>query len=515
MRNIIYFVNNTFSYLENSKIPLINIIFSALSSIILRYFFESFSQHSINYFNFQPQPFILNLLHEILFYFLTSILFIIVIHYATRERIDSIFRVVFSSMILLTLAPILDLILSKGAGYDMYYFVPGNVDLLKNFFSYSTFHPGATIGIKIETLIIFFSCFYYLQMKGKNLSFSLAYVLLLYCLVFILSATPSILNLIITWLGFQYEFSNILLIEYFSFLLLLSFLWMLWLANKSLLLYLLMDCRFLRISYYLLMIFFGMIIAFKRSSQSVFTILHTHIDIIPMLFFSLIGTFFAALFTIIFNNIADYPIDLISNPNRPLIEKTIDIKTYQVLGYSSLFISSYYALLGGLKSFFLIFFVVSVYYIYSIPPLRLKRLPIFSKLVISLSSLAFVILGYLIVKKDLEGFPTTAYYIFLIGITLCANVIDIKDQIGDAVDGLKTLPIIIGLKNSKRIIGISFIITYVSFYFLIPNIILTFLFFVLGALQYYLINKNIYDEQKILIVNMITILILIVAYILF
>ena len=218
-------MRNVFKFLENPEIPVTNILVTGFFSLILRNFFESFSQHSMNYFNLQPGLFILSILHTLLFYLLIAISFIIVIHYATRERIESISRVIFSGMILLILAPLIDLVLSGGNGYDMLYFQPGSGDLFKNFISYSAFHQSA-IGIKINCHI--FLCFCYLRIKGKDIALSLAYVLIPYSLVFS-SATPSILMVALTQSGFAYQMS-MAMINYFS--LLFPLLLWLWLANK-------------------------------------------------------------------------------------------------------------------------------------------------------------------------------------------------------------------------------------------------------------------------------------------
>lgn len=501
-----------FNYVENADISYIHFILTGLFSIVLRYFFESFSQYSLDYFNLGSEAFLLNLLHEILFYFLIAVIFIITLHFATRESIASISKVVMSGLILLIVGPLLDIMFSGGAGYNMYYFVPGSKDLIRNFFTYSLFHPGATPGIKIETLIIFFTSFCYLQYKGKHGLISLGYVIVLYAFVFLLSATPSVLMTIISWLGFEYHFSNILLINYFSLLLLLGFLWMFWLAEQRLMSTLLMDCRFARILYYLMTLLFGVMIGFAQARQPYSAILYANPEILMDFVFSIICIFFAGIFVIITNNMADLAIDTISNPHRPLVQKRVDVLIYELAGYISFGISLYYSLLAGAKTFFLILFVSGIYYLYSMPPLRYKRVILVSKLTVSLASLALVVMGYLIAGGKMAGFPKSIYPIFLIGITLCANMIDIKDKDGDAAAGIKTLPVVLGLTNAKRIIGVSFILTYLSFYFLLANFFATLVFFMLGIVQYYLLNKAQYEEWKILALNTVSFLMLIITY---
>src|SRR3989338_2651721 len=119
------FLSQVIHTLENPDIPLINILFIGFFSTIFRFFFESFSQHSWNYFNLPSDLFFKAMLQGTLLYFLISILFTIIFHYATHEHVEKIFRVVVTSMLFLILAPLIDFSLSAGSGFNMSYFVPG------------------------------------------------------------------------------------------------------------------------------------------------------------------------------------------------------------------------------------------------------------------------------------------------------------------------------------------------------------------------------------------------------
>lgn len=494
--------------LENEEIPIANIVFSGLFAILIRCFFESFSQQSINYFNLNSGAFAADVLHWTLFYIVTAISLVIIIHYATREKITSIFRVIYSGLIFLILSPLIDLLISAGTGYDMYYLPSDMPNLFKNFFTYMSAHPGSTPGIKIEYFIMCAMCFFYLRTKGIGRALSLAYVILFYSVVFFLSATPSVLKAMMTLLGFQFVFTNLISINYFSILLLIATLWMLWLANNKIAGILLADCRPSRIIYFMLMLLLGVTLGFVSAGQPVIMLLHAKPLMISDTIFLLISLVFASFFTIICNNIADVEIDRISNSSRPLIQNQIDQKTYQSIAWYALATSVYFASLTGVKGLFLILFVVGIYYLYSVPPFRFKRVFLLSKFTVSLSSLAMVILGYLIVHNNIAGLPACIYPIFLIGITLCANVIDIKDIEGDRIAGVKTLPVVSGLNHAKRIVGASIIFTYTAFYFLVQNEMLGCLFFVLGGVQYYLVNHTRYAEWKVMMLNQAAFLIL-------
>jgi 4-hydroxybenzoate polyprenyltransferase len=221
----------------------------------------------------------------------------------------------------------------------------------------------------------------------------------------------------------------------------------------------------------------------------------------------------AGIFVIIINNFADINIDKISNKNRPLITKEIDEKSYLRLSIILLIMSLAYAAIVSLSTVLVIVIIIINYWIYSMKPLRLKRFLIVSKLVISGNSLALVLLGYHIIERSLSGFPLNVVIWIIVFFTLAINFIDIKDYEGDKKEGIKTLPVAIGLKNSKRLIGVFFIIAYLSVYLIIREIYLVFLFLIMGILQYYLINKKDYDERYVFIVYLASVILFILVQI--
>src|SRR5207253_1989736 len=112
-------------------------------------------------------------------------------------------------------------------------------------------------------------------------------------------------------------------------------------------------------------------------------------------------------FSIVTNNIADQEIDRISNQARPLISGMISLHVYNCIGYASLFIALIYAAAAGASALFLISLMIVSYYIYSMPPIRFKRVLIISKLAISVNSLAMILLGYILLGGKLQFFPLT------------------------------------------------------------------------------------------------------------
>jgi 4-hydroxybenzoate polyprenyltransferase len=170
-----------------------------------------------------------------------------------------------------------------------------------------------------------------------------------------------------------------------------------------------------------------------------------------------------------------------------------------------------YASIVDFKATLLIAACMASYWIYSLPPYRMKRLPVFSKLVLSLNSILIIVLGFYLVKNEVHRFPKIIYFIYLFCFTIAANLIDLKDIKGDISNGINTLPIIVGEKNAKMMIGFAAFLNSLAYYFLMPSLLNFILFFLSGTILYYVINKEPYHEKNILIVTNLS-LILLISY---
>ncbi|VVC76865.1 Homogentisate phytyltransferase [Aquicella siphonis] len=495
--------SNGIHYLENSNIPGVNFFLSGLFAVILRNFLESFSQRSGNYFDLSAVRFAWVFSHFTLSYLALALVYILILYYATKTKIEKIMRVVFPGMIVLIVAPLVDLITSGGRGHDILYFLPAQpVDLLKNFFTYCSDYPGITLGIRVEVLIILTGCFLYFLAKGKSIVLSLAYTLLAYSCNFIMACSPIIIYQFLTVSGFSYQYSTSYMINFYSLLILVLSIWIAWLADKTLFTVFIRDSRFFRVLHYQLMLWFGFLLGLLSADQSAAAAWRTHGAMLLDMIFSMAAICFAAIFTIVFNNISDREIDRINCPERPLINDTVNLKVYEKIGYGALFAAIYFSALAGVKALFVILLVSGLYYLYSMPPLRVKRVFLLSKLVISGSSLALVILGYVIAADTLRQFPALLYPIFLIGVTLSANIIDLKDVKGDSAFYIKTLPVVVGETKARMIIGLSFLLTYLALCLAFHSAFFTFALAAAGCMQFYLINQKHCQEWKPILLHL-------------
>tara|TARA_Y100000034_G_C6889291_1_gene408840 strand:- start:50 stop:2443 length:2394 start_codon:yes stop_codon:yes gene_type:complete len=498
-------IKNIITNIENSNIPFTYFILTFFFIVTLRNFLELFSSSTditIGFF-----------LHVYAFYVSIALAMILLFYYATKERIDKISKVVLTFFSIIIIPPIIDLLFSFGKGYLMTYLFPGtHENLLLRFFTFfgSFDGVGITPGIRIEIGLVLLGSFIYFYIKKKNIMRNLFFTLLIYILFFTFAIMPFIAQALLNLLNLDYSHSNSLMSNIYLLLIFIFSNIILFIYNKKYFIELLKDIRFSRVAHYVLMFFLGIIIAgivtktpFQLTQEILFSILLIIIAII-----------YSALFSIITNNITDYKIDKISNKKRPSVTKAIPLNDYKKLSWIFLILAFIYSIAAGFVALFLITLIIGNFYLYSMPPLRLKRIPFLSKLALSLNSLIMVVLGYYLITGTFE-LPILIVAFFLIFITAAFNFIDLKDYEGDKKAGIKTIPVLLGLKKSKTLIGIFFLILYISIYFFLNNIYLLIPLTTLGIMQFYFINRTKYNEKPISIIYLVSLIFLLIYLIAF
>lgn len=491
-------------YLESSKIPFIYFILTFFFAITLRIFLEVFSDHTLISFNTYS--------HFYLSWLYIGLCFIILFYYATKEKIKKVERFILPSFLVLILTPIFDLIFSLGKGYNIGYLKPGiHENLLLRFITFGgSFNgTGITPGIKIEVILILAGSFIYFLIKKQSILRSLLFSFFTYSLIFIFGIMPFIIKGFLALLKIEYYYSAILMRNFYLLLILILGIWLFYLHNKRHFIELLKDSRILRLLHFELMFILGMLLAnnlypnqFQLTQNTLFSLI-----------FIIISIGFASFFSIITNNLTDYEIDKISNKERPLVSNKIKQKDYKQLAWFFLALSIVYASTVNFKTLFLILLCIGNYFLYSMPPLRLKRIPFFSKLIISTNSLILLMVGYNLIVKSVEISPVIIFF-FLIFFTAVINFIDIKDYRGDKQAKIKTLPTIFGLRKSKIIIGAFFFVSYLYLYLILKNTFILVFLFIFGAIEFFLINKKNYNEKPIFIVYLFSLVMLIIYLIL-
>lgn len=491
---------NLIKKVENSKISLFYSITTFFFAITLRNFLEIFSSHGKIFFEAFS--------HFYASYTFLAIVLIILFYFATKERIKKISRVILPSFLILNLVPVLDIILSFGRGYHIGYITPG---LLKFFTFFGPFNEmTVTPGIRIEIALVVFGAFIYFFIKNRDILKSLFFSFLTYSLLFAYCSMPFFVQLLFNAFGLEYEFSHIIMRNSYLLLILIFGTFLLYLYNKNYFSEILRDVRPLRLLHFELMFVLGVVLALILSPS---TIKLTQNALFQWIFI-ITSIVFAWMFSVVTNNFADYKIDKITNKKRPFITEKIPIDKYKKISWILFLLAMVYSSAVSFTVLFLIFLFIGNYFIYSMRPLRLKKVLFFSKLSISLNSLVLFMLGYSFITGRI-GFPNSIVVFFLIFFTAAVNFIDIKDYFGDKKADIKTLPVIFGLRRSKIIIGFFVLISYLVQYKIYDdsNLLLPSLTF--GLVQFFLINKKKYEEKYVFMVYLSSLIILIFYLLMF
>lgn len=492
---IIHIFRKLIAALENPKIPFGNYILTFVFIMTLRNFLEMFSDNEEISFELFA--------HYSLSYTCLAMALMVLFYFATREPIHNIARMILVSFMVLVLAPTLDLIISLGKGYNMSYMLPGiHENLLYRFFTF--FGPfdkfGVSPGIRIEIALVLVASGIYFYIKTENILRSIFFSFLTYCLFFLYGIMPYAARFFLNVCGLEYTYSALLMRNVYLLLILILVAILYALYRRNYFIEILKDLRYLRILHYIVMFVFGIVLAreaFVLTEETLFYLIFTSASIV-----------FAGLFSLITNNLIDYDIDKISNTSRPSVSKSIPTGHYMKLAWIAFIMAIIYSLAVSFTTMFLILLSIAVYYFYSMPPLRLKRVLFFSKMLIALNSLVLLIAGFLFMGGKLQV-PMELMLFILIGFTAVINFIDIKDFEGDKQAGIKTLPTIMGLKKSKLLIALFFAIIYPCSYFILKEKILLFPAIITGCILFFLIIRKKYDERPVFLVYLSSIILLI------
>ena len=490
-KKITHVAYRLFDLLENSNIHFGYLILTFFFVINLRDFLELLpDKHTMSLNEY---------VHYTLGYIAIALTLILLLHLVANVSTSKVAKIVFPFFGIIITPPIFDLIISRGAGYQPGYLFPLiHDDILYRFMTIGgNWLPiGITPGIKIEIVFItLVSCLYFYKKTNKILK-SIFGAFLVYSVFMIYAFILFWIKFVQELFGEGYTFSDQLLSNCYLVIIVVIGLILAYRTNSKYFLALLRDLRFLRLSHYFLMVAFGMVISYNQD-----IVINTVSNPFFFLFIP-ISIIAASIYSIITNNIEDLEIDRISNPDRPL--KIIPLKTYQTLSWGFLFISLFYAIMVSFDAFFLIALWIGNYFFYSVPPFRLKRITFFSKTIIALNSLIFVLLGYTLMTGSLQNFPNILFAFFLIGFTAVINFIDLKDYEGDKQCGIKTLPVVLGMTRAQQLIGTFFLLIYPSIYLLIPDSFLLLLLAPIGILQFYLVNRHPYKETPVFLTHLIS-----------
>ena len=538
--------------IENTKISFWGGVSLLYGIIFIRTFIENWA-NSLNLYHMSNIGD--TFFHYPFFYIIIFLSCFIIAKIITKEKIEKIAKVVIFLSFVITFPPIIDLLLNWG-GQIPYIFITGSYSELLN--SFLTYLGGGAIGIgiKTEVAIALIGFGFYLFYKTKNIKNVILGIFFLYSVIFTTLASPTLIfglqniftnkyesvtydntvdfyyfrealdsktsqRTLITNISeennfyspltqkVQNQYSTTLAIIFVIISMILLF-WCLFLYSSKKFFLVFQNFRYLRIIYYFIFILFGIYLGSIMVGRHPLGSLFDLISIISVF----LALLFAWLFSVWENDEVDIDIDKISNQNRPLaVEETLSKEEWRDLKYIFLAYSLSFAFLSGFYTFIFTALFILVYHFYSAPPLRLKRFLGISSLLIAANALIATWMGFFIASgtENLSAFPARYTFGILAIFLLAENVKNIKDIEGDKKEGIKTLPVILGEKWGKPVVGaclflaslLTPVIFYLSFYTFLAGI-----FF--GIILFLLTNRKNFNEKYIFLAYFVYILLFVV-----
>lgn len=503
---------------EFSSAPWWYFLFTLLSAATLRNFFEHFTDREpgvplfghffelLSGITAERLPFMF--IHYGLFYISLALALVIVLHLLTRHDMARLARLISSGFLILLIVPTMDYLLTGGQGYDLGYIIPADHGaLLPQFLSY--FGPltgfGVSPGMRVEIAIAIASAIAFFWYRGYGIARALLAGFAVYATIFFHLATPYFTDPIYAFFGASEQYSNLAGIRYFGVLVLLQASIAAYLAWPRVTRIVIADLRYFRLAHYYAMFLLGMLLCYYAGNGSL-TFNAETATIVPLMLFAVIG---AWGFSVATNNVEDLEIDRVSSPDRPLVTGAVSESEYAAATWALLAMALGAGALSGFVPFFMIGVYLAAYFIYSMPPLRLKRVTYFSKLAILVNSCVLIAAGFA-AFNTLHMSRVEAYFTDLLGgipapllmllpwmLVLALNFIDLKDTEGDRIAGVPTIPVLIGQRRAQLLIGASFLFLYTAVGSLLFDGPLAWGTIGLGVVQFFLINRKEYREAPV------------------
>lgn len=471
---------NLVSKIETSRVGILSWVASFLAVVMIRLMLESFSANGAIVFGLGSLP------HAVFFYASMALFLMILLKLLTGEKMDRIAAVSLVGWILIITPPLIDLLVSAGAGgLRISYIFDNPLNFLDRFLHFfgGTPEREMTYGIRFQAVI---SCVFiggYIWIKKRSFWRAGAGMAATYFLTFIYSVIPVLAVVVSRWrmnieieeiIRALFEPKLIGQIRFFEAVPLFDFevgliffpltilgllIWYFFWDRKKFGV-MIRNLRGLRVLFSIIALGAGLYLG-ARFGHS-FDWGFWEILVIFNLFLINICLWVLA---ININDWADKKIDDVSNQNRPLIVESVPEKEYLGIGCLMGFLGLLAAWNLGEEFLMLGLLMSGLAYLYSMPPFRLRRFVIISTLTLALSIVPATLMAFMIFtpNQSLASFPREILLMMIVFLTIVLNFKDMKDIEGDLRVGVWTIPTIFGAKRGGVILGVCAITSFLLF----------------------------------------------------
>ena len=502
--------------LFEEKISLLSWIFIFLGAIFLRCFIEQFLAFSKPLF---PQEYLMEYIHTLLFFSLSIVMIWLFLSLILGIKPEKLSKVLIFSSLFIIFPPLIDMVKTGGEAYWSFYLFSAPRDLFLQYITFFGHLPSAIVyfGTKIVFIVVIFLLLGLIFFKTRSLIKSIATVIGVYSILFLMGAFPSFFFYFYNFIFGTTKFFEIKSFEIFKFFspmdnvlginfqsikyavaFRLNFIYFILLLILLVILFYAIDAkkfiaviknfRYPQVVYHSGLFFIGVTIGVinypENFKLNLFSILAVAVI--------LVSVWLAWKTSVIINDLNDDKIDAISNPDRPLPQGIFNRKEYTQLGLICFLLS----ILGGLSLGFPFAFLIIAYQIiawaYSVNPFRLKRFPLVATLVSSLASLMVLFLGFILISKGqtIHTLSSRIVFLMIISGTLSLPIKDFKDIAGDKKDNIFTIPVIFGEKKSRVIVASGLFISFILSVFFLNELSLFWWAMLFGSFAFLMVVSN-------------------------
>jgi len=198
------------------------------------------------------------------------------------------------------------------------------------------------------------------------------------------------------------------------------------------------------------------------------------------------------------NDREDVALDAISNVKRLLPSGKIKEQNYFVYGIVAFLFAIILSSTIHLEIVYLVILGNLIFFIYSAPPFSLKKIFLVSKLALAANSVIVMTLGYFLNQRECSAFlPNDVMVPLFITVFLVGHVIDVKDYEGDRKVGRKTLSTLLGLRATRYVITVMFIVSFIGVTVLLKKNAYVIYSGLLGLLTGLMLFKKPYQEYLV------------------
>jgi 4-hydroxybenzoate polyprenyltransferase len=506
--------------IENVQLKTTDIFVFFFFLIVLRIFTEAFLS---KFYNTSATFLFFEFTHTFLFFLISFLLFIWIIKISLAIELKKIFNVLSWGFLIILLPPIIDFFISKGEGFWSFYAFDGIFGLVKRFFTFFGDNPqmGITYGVRFEVAISLLLIMIYAYIKTEKLLRSLFLTISTYVVFFILGTFPSWIA--IAMRGWEKGFLNVSKMDVaqifltpvhifsqenneiisalnikmsiiYSLLLIVISSAFLFYLNKKKFVKFMRNVRPPQIGYHCGLLLVGIGLGMFLTKQ-----------IVPFSFFNILSLLLILssvslswIASVVFNDIFDRKIDLLTNKNRPLIENIFMPDEYARIGWIMLIASIFFSAIVSFKISLLLLAYQALAWMYSAYPLRLKRFAFISTAVSALASLIVLFSGFILISpaQNIVNLPSKIIWLFFISLVFSLPLKDFKDIQGDQQDGVFTIPVIFGEYWGKIIVGGGILISYILSVFFLNESRLLWWAILFGGISFWLVNYSSSNQAK-------------------